>query len=252
MKSRFTYANVTASIALFVALGGVSYAATALPANSVGSTQLKDSAVTSSKIANATITSQKLNADTIKALRGQTGDRGPTGLTGSQGVKGDTGSAGPVGAKGDTGSVGLQGVKGDTGAKGDQGNPGIGRVYSVALDWKMSPACGNCSGYNVDSGSVSVLAGGANVVSADRYSGDASQVAVTFGQLMEGCTAFVFSGSSTSPSIVNATPWLLYRSYTGQANAGWAANMVYTEGNVIHWQPLLESTYPVKLTAFCS
>ena len=116
MKSRFTYANVTASIALFVALGGVSYAATALPANSVGSTQLKSSAVTNSKIADATITSQKLNADTIKALKGQTGDRGLTGPTGSQGVKGDTGATGPVGPKGDTGSVGPQGVKGDAGS----------------------------------------------------------------------------------------------------------------------------------------
>ena len=121
---RFTYANVTSSIALFVALGGVSYAATALPANSVGSTQLKDSAVTSSKIANSTITSQKLNADTIKALKGQTGDRGLTGLTGPQGVKGDTGATGPVGAKGDTGSVGPQGVKGDTGSKGEAGAQG--------------------------------------------------------------------------------------------------------------------------------
>jgi hypothetical protein len=50
-----TYANVTATLALFVALGGASYAVTQLPANSVGTSQLKAHAVTSSKLArNAT------------------------------------------------------------------------------------------------------------------------------------------------------------------------------------------------------
>jgi hypothetical protein len=37
-----TYANVTATLALFVALGGGAYAATALPADSVGGRQVKD------------------------------------------------------------------------------------------------------------------------------------------------------------------------------------------------------------------
>jgi hypothetical protein len=37
---RLTYANVTATLALFVALGGASYAALELPANSVGPRQL--------------------------------------------------------------------------------------------------------------------------------------------------------------------------------------------------------------------
>jgi hypothetical protein len=40
IRDRLTYANVVATIALFVALGGASYAAVALPANSVGSGQL--------------------------------------------------------------------------------------------------------------------------------------------------------------------------------------------------------------------
>jgi hypothetical protein len=43
---RFTYANVTATIALFVALGGASYAAVELPAHSVGARQLRRGAVT--------------------------------------------------------------------------------------------------------------------------------------------------------------------------------------------------------------
>jgi hypothetical protein len=36
-RPRLTYANIVASLALFAALGGVSYAATTLPKSSVGS-----------------------------------------------------------------------------------------------------------------------------------------------------------------------------------------------------------------------
>jgi len=40
VSARLTYGNVVATLALFVALGGASYAAIALPANSVGTRQL--------------------------------------------------------------------------------------------------------------------------------------------------------------------------------------------------------------------
>jgi hypothetical protein len=48
-------------IALFVALGGTSYAATQLPRNSVGSSQIRNGAVTSSKLANGAVTPAKLS-----------------------------------------------------------------------------------------------------------------------------------------------------------------------------------------------
>jgi hypothetical protein len=48
---RLSYANVVATLALFVALGGVSYAALTLPRNSVGTPQLRNRAVTLPKIA---------------------------------------------------------------------------------------------------------------------------------------------------------------------------------------------------------
>ena len=50
MHRHLSYANVMATIAIFVALGGGAYAATALPKNSVGATQLRTDAVTSSKV----------------------------------------------------------------------------------------------------------------------------------------------------------------------------------------------------------
>jgi hypothetical protein len=43
---RLTYANVVATLALFIALGGASYAAIELPAHSVGANQLREGAVT--------------------------------------------------------------------------------------------------------------------------------------------------------------------------------------------------------------
>ena len=50
MRSRLNYANVVATLALFIALGGASYAAVELPANSVGSRQLRDGSVTTQKL----------------------------------------------------------------------------------------------------------------------------------------------------------------------------------------------------------
>jgi hypothetical protein len=63
---RPTYANVIATIALFVALGGVAVAA-GLPKNSVGPNQLKRGAVTPAKIRKKAITSGKLAPQSVTA-----------------------------------------------------------------------------------------------------------------------------------------------------------------------------------------
>jgi len=51
MKPSLTYANIIATLALFVSLGGASYAATTLAPSSVGTLQLRPGAVTGSKLA---------------------------------------------------------------------------------------------------------------------------------------------------------------------------------------------------------
>jgi len=84
---------VVACVALVVALGGTGYAATHLPAGSVGTSQLRKGAVTKVKIAPAT----------LKALShaGATGSQGPPGSVGQKGTtgpKGATGQVGPAGA----------------------------------------------------------------------------------------------------------------------------------------------------------
>lgn len=76
-RPRPTYANLTATLALFVALGGTSYAVTQLPRNSVGTAQLRNGAVTP----------VKLSADAkTTGPRGPRGAEGPRGATGAAGL----------------------------------------------------------------------------------------------------------------------------------------------------------------------
>lgn len=66
---RHLRSNLVSYLALFVALGGTSYAAFRLPANSVGTRQLRTSAVTSKKLANGSITPSKLSSQISGTVR---------------------------------------------------------------------------------------------------------------------------------------------------------------------------------------
>lgn len=100
LRTHLSYANVMATVAVFIALGGTSYAATQLARNSVGATQirakavgsseLKSRAVTSSKIRSRSVTLSKMSDGARNALRGAVGPAGP------QGAAGPAGPAGPV------------------------------------------------------------------------------------------------------------------------------------------------------------
>ena len=86
--------HAVAYLALFVALGGTSYAAISLPAHSVGSKQLKRSAVTKSKIRKNAVTGSKVKNGSLRAKDFKAGDL-PAGAQGPQGVPGATGARGP-------------------------------------------------------------------------------------------------------------------------------------------------------------
>ena len=107
LRKRLTYANVIATLALFLALGGTSYAVTALPKNSVGTQQLKKNAVTGVKVKDGSLSSADFAAGTL--LKGDTGATGATGATGPQGPTGLTGATGPQGPTGLTGATGVAG-----------------------------------------------------------------------------------------------------------------------------------------------
>lgn len=59
-NTRFTYVNVVGTLALFIALGGVSWAAASAPRNSVSSKAIKKNAVTAAKIKKNSIVSSKV------------------------------------------------------------------------------------------------------------------------------------------------------------------------------------------------
>ncbi len=65
LRPRLTYANVMATIAVFIALGGASYAALKLPKNSVGAKQLKKNSVTTAKIKNQAVTAAKVKSGSL-------------------------------------------------------------------------------------------------------------------------------------------------------------------------------------------
>lgn len=79
---RLSYANVTASVALFVALGGTSYAAIKLPINSVGTIQLKSKAVTKAKIAPNAVDGSKVRDGSLTGA--DIGGKLPAAITADQ------------------------------------------------------------------------------------------------------------------------------------------------------------------------
>jgi hypothetical protein len=114
-RRRPSTAHVTAGLALFVALGGTSYAAGAtLAKNSVGSSQLRTAAVKSSDVAKDAITSIKVKDGALQASDFKAGQL----PAGPQGAPGEKGPAGEKGAPGAPGEKGDKGDKGDPGANG--------------------------------------------------------------------------------------------------------------------------------------
>ena len=101
LRRRLSFANVTSVLALFVALGGTSYAAVALSKGSVKSKHLAKGAVTSKKVKDGSLGARDFRRGSLPA--------GVAGAPGSQGA------AGPAGPPGPAGERGAQGAKGDTG-----------------------------------------------------------------------------------------------------------------------------------------
>ena len=108
-------ALVVASIALVVALGGVSYAAVAIPKNSVRSAQ----------VVNGSLQQADLSKKTIAALHGARGEQGPQGIQGAPGA---------------AGAQGQQGIQGIPGPRGDKGDPATGTFAFGLMPGGFVPA----------------------------------------------------------------------------------------------------------------
>ena len=84
LRRRPSASMIVASLALFVALGGAGYAATSLPANSVGTAQLKNSSVTNGKIANGVVGNWKLEWAAVGPRKIQNGAVGKNQINSNQ------------------------------------------------------------------------------------------------------------------------------------------------------------------------
>lgn len=71
--ARFARRNSIGLLALFIALGGTSYAAATLPKNSVGSNQIQPRAVSSSDIKSGAVTSSKIKSNAVISTKIQDG-----------------------------------------------------------------------------------------------------------------------------------------------------------------------------------
>jgi hypothetical protein len=136
LRSHLSYANVMATIAVFVALGGTSYAVTQLPGNSVGSKQIRKNAVGTSEIRKSAVRSGDIKDRTV-ALR----DISRTARDSLRGQAGPAGPQGPAGPKAATLSAAVS-ARGEYERSVGTSTPGPGHpetgVYQVAFDRDLS------------------------------------------------------------------------------------------------------------------
>src|SRR3954452_23646976 len=149
IREHLTYANVCASLALFIALGGTSYAALSLPRDSVGQRELRARSVGASELMPGAVTSRSVHDGSIAPRDLSAAARAS--LAGPPGPIGLTGPAGPTGALGERGPQGLQGQQGP---KGDQGPPGANAMTMRAMvendgSWQAGTAGGDAARHGI-------------------------------------------------------------------------------------------------------
>jgi hypothetical protein len=102
MTKRITYSNVVATVALFAALGGSSYAAVAITGK-----QVRDGSLSGRDVHNASLTGQDVRDASLLAGDFKAGQlpAGPQGPKGEPGPRGEAGLPGPAGEPGPAGTA---------------------------------------------------------------------------------------------------------------------------------------------------
>jgi hypothetical protein len=163
LRSRLTYANVMASIAVFIALGGSSYAAI-----KVTGKEVRDASLTGKDLKNESVRSADVSGLTSRDFAaGQL-------PAGAPGAKGDAGPAGPQGPAGKDGADGAKGDKGDDGEPGPLIQPEAWREVGAAgqpaftqdggCKWENFASGHNSAGFYKDPGGTVHLKGMVRVV----------------------------------------------------------------------------------------
>ena len=121
LRPRLTFSNVVACLALFVALGGSSYAALKVTGRTV-----EDGSLSGRDVRNNSLTGRDIRGLTAVDFTGglPAGPRGPAGAAGANGDAGAPGAPGTPGAPGAEGPAGPAGADGADGADGLDGVDG--------------------------------------------------------------------------------------------------------------------------------
>ena len=169
--------NAVAYLALFIALGGVGWAAVKLPRNSVGAQQVKSGAIGTAEVRDRALLARDFGAGQLPA-----GQRGPQGPAGSQGPAGQQGPGGTQGAIGPTfADVGGDATQ-DPAPSPDGGEPTGVRRYAfttpaagrVLLEWRGRMAV-NCT---APPGNIGIYLDGAPVPASGRDNTTLNEVSV--------------------------------------------------------------------------
>jgi hypothetical protein len=139
MRRHLTYSNVVSTLCLFILLGGVSWAATSLPRNSVGSPQIRDNQVQSRDVRNNSLTGADINESKLVLPMGATGATGATGESGTPGPPGATGPQGVVGPTGESGADGSSEPGLMLGSSGDALPVGTSFLPPSGIGFSNSP-----------------------------------------------------------------------------------------------------------------
>jgi hypothetical protein len=129
---RLDYPTVMSTLAVFIALGGTSYAFT-FPRNSVGAAQIRPGVVGSSELRARAVRSKHINDHSV-ALR----DVSFAARRALRGQRGPTGPAGPGGPSGIAYSVAINSGGGFASGNGSSGGHTIAGIYEVRFDRDMT------------------------------------------------------------------------------------------------------------------
>jgi hypothetical protein len=167
-RRRPSPALVIACLALAVALGGTSYAAVSLPANSVGTKQLKNNAVVASKVKRGSLRIWNFAESDMPK-----GDRGADGLPGPKGDKGDKGDPATklFAVVDDNGDL----IKGTQGASSKRNGGAGSGSYTVTFPQNVTDCAAIATTKETDGGgqvAASAQGGDANDVSVGTFSPD--------------------------------------------------------------------------------
>ena len=122
LKNTLTYANVIATVAVFLAMSSSALAVATVAKDSVTSRSIKDAAVRSRDVKDDSLTGADINEATLvlrgAGAKGPAGPAGPVGPQGPAGPIGPVGPAGPAGADGRDSSIGRYGFTGSCNPSG--------------------------------------------------------------------------------------------------------------------------------------